>query len=55
MEKIQERALRSVYGDYDTTYYDLLRKAKLPTLELGRERSIAIFTYKILHDQAPST
>ena len=54
MEKIQERARHSVYSDYDTTYHDLLRKAELPTLELGRERSIAIFTYKILHDQAPS-
>ena len=32
------------------TYHDLLHK--LPTLELGRERSIAILTYKILHDQA---
>ena len=37
-----------------TTYHDLLHKAKLPTLELGRERSIAILTYKILHDQAPN-
>ena len=55
MEKIQERALRFVYRDYDTTYHDdLLHKAKLPTLELGRERSIAILTYKILHDQAPN-
>ena len=52
MEKIQERALRFVYGDYDTTYHDLLHK--LPTLELGRERSIAILTYKIIHDQAPN-
>ena len=54
MEKIQERALRFVYGDYDTTYHDLLHNARLPTLELGRERSIAILTYKILHDQAPN-
>ena len=54
MEKVQERALRFVYGDYDTTYHDLIHKAKLPTLELGRERSIAILTYKILHDQAPN-
>ena len=52
--KIQERALGFVYGDYDTTYHDLLHKAKLPTFELGRERSIAILTYKILHDQAPN-
>ena len=41
-------------GDYDTTYHDLLHKAKLPTLELGRERSIAILTYKIIHNQAPN-
>ena len=54
MEKIQERALRFVYGDYDTTCHDLLHKAKLPALELGRERSITILTYKILHDKAPN-
>ena len=54
MEKIQERALRFVYRDYDTTYHDLLHKAILPTLKLVRERTIAILTYKILHDQAPN-
>ena len=54
MEKIQERVLRFVYGDYDTIYHVLLHKAKLLTLELGRKRSIANLTYKILHDQAPS-
>ena len=43
MEKIQGRALRFVYGDYNTTYHDL----KLPTLELGRERSITILTTKL--------
>ena len=34
---IQERALCFMYGEYDTTCHDLLHKAKLPTLELGRE------------------
>ena len=54
MGKKQERTLRFVYGDYDTTYHDLLHKAKLPTMELGKKRSIDILTYKILHDQAPN-
>ena len=43
-----------MYGDYGTTCHDLLHKAKLPTLELGREKSIAIMTYKIIRDQASS-
>ena len=48
--QIQERALHFVYIDYDTTFHDLLHKAKLPILELGRERNIAILSYKILHN-----
>ena len=54
MEKIQERALRFVYGDYTTSYPGLLCKARLPSLELGRERDIAILTYKIINKLAPA-
>jgi hypothetical protein len=32
MEKIQERALRFIYEDYDSSYEDLLQKSKLPSL-----------------------
>ena len=50
MEKIQERALRFVHGDYTSDYNGLLSISKLPSLKLGRERSIATLTYKIMHN-----
>jgi hypothetical protein len=36
MEKIQERALRFIYEDYDSSYEDLLQKSKLPSLKIRR-------------------
>ena len=54
MEKIQERALRFLHGDYTSDYNGLLSISKLPSLKLGRERSIATFTYKTMHNLAPS-
>ena len=53
MEKIQERGLRFVYGDYTSDYDSLLCKSKMPSLKLGRERNIAIQTYKIKNNLAP--
>jgi hypothetical protein len=49
MEKIQERALRFIYEDYDSSYEDLLQKSKLPSLKIRRIRTIAIETFKIIH------
>ena len=54
MERIQERALRFVHGDYTSDYNGLLSISKLPSLKLGRERSITTLTYKIMHSLAPS-
>ena len=54
MEKIQERALRFVHGDYTTDYDGLLSISKLPCLKCGRERSIATLTYKIMQNLSPS-
>ena len=54
MEKIQERILRLVHGDYTSEYNGLLSISKLPSLKLGRERSIATLTYKSMHSLAPS-
>ena len=48
IEKIQERALRFVYNDYATCYEDLLEKAKIPTLQIRRVRTMALETFKIL-------
>ena len=53
MEKLQERALRFVYSDYNSSYDDMLTKINLPTLKLRRIKSMAIETFKIFHDMSP--
>jgi hypothetical protein len=53
MEKIQERALRFIYEDYDSSYEDLLHKSKLPSLKIRRIRTFAIETFKIIHRKSP--
>ena len=53
IEKIQERALRFVYDDYNSLYTELLSKACLPILETRRIRTMAIETFKILNGLAP--
>ena len=54
MEKIQERALKCVYSNHTASYESLLNKARLPSLEVGRQMNIAIQTFKILNDLAPT-
>jgi hypothetical protein len=34
LKKIQERALRFIYEDYENTYENLLKKSKLPSLKI---------------------
>ena len=53
-KKIQERALRFIYNDYDSTYENLLIKSWLPSLKIRRMRNIALETFKILYAQNPS-
>jgi tRNA A-37 threonylcarbamoyl transferase component Bud32 len=38
LEKIQERALRFTYEDYNSTYEELLHIAKVPSLQIRRMR-----------------
>ena len=52
-KKIQERALRFVYEDFDSSYEELLNKAKIPTLHVGRLRIMALETFKILNNMSP--
>ena len=54
IEKIQERALRFIYNDYNSTYENLLIVSKLPTLKVRRLRTMAIEVYKIIHQESPS-
>ena len=48
IEKIQERALRFIYGDYDSSYESLLLRSQLPSLKVRRLRAIAFEAFKIL-------
>jgi hypothetical protein len=54
LEKIQERALRFIYEDYESTYDELLEKAKVPSLKVRRMRTMAIECFKILNKLSPS-
>ena len=54
IENIQERALRFIYNDYNSTYENLLIVSKLPTLKVRRLRIMAIEVYNILHQESPS-
>ncbi len=53
MEKIQERALRSVYEDYESTYDILLKKGNHDILYIGHLRNMATEIYKALHGSTP--
>ena len=53
LEKVQERALRFVYEDYNSSYEELLQKAKVPSLQIRRMRTMALETYKIINKLAP--
>ena len=54
LEKIQERALRFVYDDFNPTYVNLLAKANIPSLHIRRLKTMAIETFKILNNMSPS-
>ena len=53
LEKLQERALRFVYLDKVSSYDDLLTKANLTTLHLGRLKMLATEVYKSVHKLNP--
>ena len=53
LERIQERALRSVYCDNVSSYEELLRRASLPTLYTRRLQDIAIMMFKAKNGLAP--
>ena len=53
LEKLQYRGLKIVYNCYESSYEELLTRANLPTLHLGRLRTIALETYKCINNSAP--
>jgi hypothetical protein len=54
IEKVQERALRFVYEDYNSSCDNLLKKAKVPSLQIRRMRTMALGTFKIMNKLSPS-
>ena len=50
LEKVQERALRFVYEDYNSSY---IKPAKVSSLQIRRIRTMALETYKIVNKTAP--
>ena len=54
LEKLQYRGLKIiVYNCYESSYEELLTRANLPTLHLGRLRTLALETYKCINSSAP--
>ena len=54
VERLQERALRAVYCDKNTTYNELLARANLPSLLNRRLQEIAIIMYRVKNNVCPS-
>ena len=54
LERVQERALRAIYCDSNSTYPNLLQRAKLATLYNRRLQDIAILMYKIKNGLCPN-
>ncbi len=53
LERLQLRALRFVYADYESDYDTLLLKANMPTLKLSRLRSLCAEVFKCVNNLAP--
>ena len=53
LEQIQERALRILFADYNSSYLELLNRAGTTTLLIQRLRLIALTVFKSLHGLNP--
>ena len=53
MEKLQYRALRLVFNDFESSYETLLERVNMPSLHVNRIRLIATESFKILHKMTP--
>ena len=51
--KIQERALRFVFKDFDSTYENLLLLAKMPSIKCMIDRKIATEVFKAVNKMGP--
>ena len=53
LDKIQRRALRIIFNDFESSYDVLLKRADRPLLYVSRLRVVALETYKSLKNQNP--
>ena len=53
LEKLQERALRFIYSDRESSYDNLLSRGNLLTLSMYRLRFLAIEVYKCVENKNP--
>ena len=53
LEKIQERALRTVFNDFQTVYSELLTKANMNKLHCKRSKKLIEHVYKVIHNLSP--
>ena len=53
LEKIQKRALRIIFNDFESNYDALLKRADRPLLYVSRLRAVALETYKSLKKLNP--
>ena len=54
LERVQERALRAIYKDKQSSYPELLEKGKLQTLMNRRLQDICVLMYKVKNRLCPS-
>ena len=54
LERLQERGLRTVFKDNNSSYEQLLEKAHLPTLLNRRLQDLCILMYKVKHKLYPA-
>ncbi len=53
LERLQYRALKFVYDDYESDYQALLDRANLLSLELSRQWQLCVQVFKCIHKLAP--
>ena len=53
IEKLQERALRSLYNDHKSSYNDLLLKSGRCTMQVSRQSTLCTEIYKTMNDLNP--
>ena len=53
IEKLQYKALKYVYNDFNSSYTDLRIMANRPLMYIERQRSILLEVYKCLNQISP--